>query len=75
MIIVPAAPSSISSTRRRISGRINVSPISAEPIINARRCAARAHGVGSFRATRTEGKAATIQLGEESRSPSLYPHG
>jgi hypothetical protein len=36
---------------------------------------ARAHGVRSFRATRTEGKAATIHLGEESRSPSLYPHG
>ena len=36
---------------------------------------ARAHGVGSFRATRTEGKAATIHLGEESRSPSPYPHG
>jgi len=31
---------------------------------------ARAQGVGSFRATRTEGKAATIHLGEESRSPS-----
>ena len=36
---------------------------------------ARATGVGSFRATTTEGKAATIHLGEESRSPSLYPHG
>ncbi len=36
---------------------------------------ARAHGVGSFRATRTEVKAATIHLGEESRSPSSYPHG
>jgi hypothetical protein len=39
-MIVPAAPSSISSTRRRISARINASPISAEPIISARRCAA-----------------------------------
>src|SRR5438094_115548 len=36
---------------------------------------ARAHGVGAFRATRTEGKAATIHLGEESRSPSPYRHG
>ena len=38
--IEPAPPASIRPTRRRINARMMISPISAEPIISARRCAA-----------------------------------